>query len=91
MAPVPDEGKPVNVHEAKTHFSKLLDRVAKGEEVVIAKAGKPVARLVPIAEPPQPRKLGGFEGQIWIADDFDAPDPDLEALFEGEDLDAPAS
>ena len=91
MASEPDERKPVNVHEAKTHFSKLLDRVAKGEEVVIAKAGKPVARLVPISEQLQPRKFGGFEGQIWIADDFDAPDPDLEALFEGEDLDAPAS
>jgi prevent-host-death family protein len=85
----PEKGaKPVNVHEAKTHFSKLLERVAGGEEIVIAKSGKPVARLVPIAEPPKPRKLGGFEGQIWIADDFDAPDPDLEALFEGEDDDA---
>ena len=91
MGNAPNEGKPVNVHEAKTHFSKLLERVAKGEEIVIAKAGKPVARLVPISEPLQPRKFGGFEGQIWIADDFDAPDPDLEALFEGEDLDAPAS
>ena len=89
MADAPDEGKPVNVHEAKTHFSKLLERVAKGEEVVIAKAGKPVARLVPIVELPKPRMLGGFEGLIEIPDDFDAPDPELEALFEGEDDAAP--
>ena len=91
MASEPDERKPVNVHDAKTHFSKLLERVAKGEEVVIAKAGKPVARLAPLGQPPQPRKLGGFEGEIWIADDFDAPDPDLEVLFEGQDDDAPAA
>jgi len=87
MASVPGEGKPVNVHEAKTHFSKLLERVAKGEEVVIAKAGKPVARLVPIAEPPQPRKLGGIEGLIEIPDDFDAPLPELEAIYEDDEQD----
>jgi len=89
MASAPDEGKPVNVHEAKTHFSKLLERVAKGEEIVIAKAGKPVARLVPIAEPPTPRVFGLFRGLITVADDFDAPDPELEALFYGEDDESP--
>lgn len=65
----------VNVHEAKTHFSKLLERVAAGEEVTIAKAGRPVARLVPIA-PPVERPLGLDAGKVWIADDFDAPLPD---------------
>jgi prevent-host-death family protein len=67
----------VNIHEAKTHFSRLLQRVAAGEEVVIARAGVPVARLVAV-EPKKgkPRLLGMDEGRIWIADDFDAPLPD---------------
>ena len=80
--------KIVNVHEAKTHLSRLLARVAKGEEVVIAKAGKPVARLVPVAARPERRVLGTERGRIWIADDFDAPLPDdvLEA-FEGTGAD----
>lgn len=74
----------VNVHDAKTHFSKLLSRVATGEEIIIAKAGKPVARLVPFAqELPKPTP-GSARGKIWIAPDFDAPLPDeiLDA-FEG--------
>jgi prevent-host-death family protein len=63
----------VNVYEAKTHLSRLLRRVRAGEDVIIADAGRPVARLVPIvAEGPRP--LGGDEG-VWIADDFDAPLP----------------
>jgi prevent-host-death family protein len=66
----------VNIHQAKTHLSRLLRKVAAGEEVVISRAGKPVARLVPVAEPPRPRELGKYSGQIWIADDFDAPMPD---------------
>jgi prevent-host-death family protein len=67
----------VNIHEAKTHFSRLLQRVAAGEEVVIARAGVPVARLVAV-EPKKGhlRPLGMDEGRIWIADDFDAPLPD---------------
>ena len=67
----------VNIHEAKTHFSRLLQRVANGEEVTIARAGVPVARLVPV-EPQagQGPALGMDEGRIWIADDFDAPLPD---------------
>jgi prevent-host-death family protein len=75
----------VNVHEAKTHLSKLLRRVTAGEEIVIARAGKPVARLVPVAEPPRPRELGKDRGQIWIADDFDTLDPEILADFEGRD------
>ena len=65
----------VNVHEAKTHFSRLLERAARGEEVVIAKAGKPVARLIPFAAPLD-RRLGQDAGRVTIAPDFDAPLPD---------------
>ncbi len=75
----------VNVHEAKTHLSKLLVRVAAGEEITIAKAGRPVARLVPLA-PAHPRRTpGSARGKIWMAPDFDAPLPnDLLAVFEGQ-------
>ncbi len=67
--------KSYNVHEAKTHLSRLLEQVAAGEEVVIAKAGVPVARLVPIVLPVAQRPLGTEQGRIFIADDFDAPLP----------------
>jgi prevent-host-death family protein len=79
----------VNVHEAKTHFSKLLARVAKGEEVVIAKAGRPVARLVPVtATRRMDELLGVDQGRIWIAPDFTAPLPgDVQATFEGAPAD----
>ena len=66
----------VNVHEAKTHFSKLLARVEKGEEVIVARAGTPVARLVPIRPAKGPRKPGTAKGLITIRDDFDDPLPD---------------
>lgn len=73
----------VNVHEAKTHLSRLLLRVARGEEVVIARAGKPVARLVPVVRPRGRRVLGRDRGTVFIADDFDAPLPArLLASFE---------
>jgi prevent-host-death family protein len=65
----------VNVHEAKTRFSKLIRRVQLGEEVIIAKAGKPVARLVPFEEHPRLRKPGGAKNQLTIREDFDAPLP----------------
>jgi prevent-host-death family protein len=72
----------VNVHEAKTHLSRLLARVAAGEEVVISRAGKPVARLVPAAKRPRRRVPGRDQGKVWIADDFDAPlPPNVLALF----------
>ena len=72
----------VNVHEAKTHLSRLLDRVTAGDEVVIAKAGTPVARLIPF-QAGRGRVLGGDEGRVEIVDDFDAPLPDdLLADFE---------
>ena len=63
----------INVHQAKTHLSRLLERVARGEEIVIAKAGKPVARLVPIdGTLREPRRLGALKGQIWLAEDWDS-------------------
>jgi prevent-host-death family protein len=62
----------VNIHEAKTHLSCLLLRVTAGEEVTIARYGVPVARLVAV-EPKAKRPLGFARGEIWIADDFDAP------------------
>jgi len=75
----------VNVHEAKTHLSRLLERVQAGEEITIAKAGRPVARLVPLAALGK-RPLGMDRGKVWIADDFDAPLPeDILADFEGRD------
>jgi prevent-host-death family protein len=77
----------VNIHVAKTHLSRLLQRVAAGEEVTIARSGVPVARLVPI-EPKKEkvRPLGFDRGRIWIADDFDAPLPDdlLKQFYGGE-------
>jgi prevent-host-death family protein len=73
----------VNVHEAKTHLSRLLNRVAAGEEIVISKAGRPVARLVPFQRKVRKRVPGKDRGKVWIADDFDAPLPsDLQKLFE---------
>lgn len=76
--------KEVNVHEAKTHFSRLLAQVEAGEEVVIARAGKPIARLVPYEVRTGPRPLGIDRGLVEIADDFDAPLPDaiLDAFGE---------
>ena len=72
----------VNIHEAKTHLSRLLLRVADGEEIVIARAGKPVAKLVPI-EARRQRLIGQDDGLFEIPDDFDAPLPDeVLALFQ---------
>ncbi len=75
----------VNIHTAKTHLSRLLDEVAAGEEIVIAKAGKPVARLSPYEPRREPRQPDLLKGKIWIADDFDEPLPeDIMAAFRGE-------
>jgi prevent-host-death family protein len=70
----------VNIHEAKTHLSELLQRVMSGEEVIIAKAGKPVARLLPFQPPPESRHPGHDAGQVVIAPDFDAPLDEFEDL-----------
>jgi len=74
----------VNIHAAKSQLSRLLDAAAAGEEVIIAKAGKPVARLVPIDGGKQPRRLGTLAGKLHVPDDFDDPLPDdILADFEG--------
>jgi prevent-host-death family protein len=78
----------VNIHDAKTQLSRLLRKVAEGEEVTISRAGVPVARLVRVEkEPPKKRPLGMDRGKIWVAEDFDAPLPDdLLKLFYGGKL-----
>lgn len=68
--------KTVNTHEAKTHLSKLLERAARGEEIIIAKAGKPVAVLIPFRSEERDRTGGHWHGLVRIGDDFDAPLPD---------------
>jgi prevent-host-death family protein len=72
----------VNIHDAKTHFSRLVERAAAGEEIVIGKAGKPMARLVPYTERKQPRKPGALKGKVWIARDFDATPEEIIEAFE---------
>jgi prevent-host-death family protein len=67
----------VNIHEAKTHFSRLVERAEAGEEIVIARNGSPVAKLVPYLDA-RPRKLGGWEGKVWIAPDFDTEETNEE-------------
>jgi prevent-host-death family protein len=72
----------VNVHDAKTNFSKLLKRVERGEEVIIARAGQPIARIIRLALEPLDRSPGSARGAITIADNFDAAVPDLERSFD---------
>ena len=66
----------VNIHEAKTHLSQLVEEAARGDEIIIAKAGKPMARLIAVDDDMTPRPRGLLKGKIWIADDFDAPLPE---------------
>jgi prevent-host-death family protein len=68
-------GDTVNLYEAKTNLSELVERAAAGEEIVIAKAGKPRARLVPLSGAKRARRPGGWKGKVWISKDFDAPLP----------------
>ncbi|MBX9811434.1 MAG: type II toxin-antitoxin system prevent-host-death family antitoxin [Burkholderiales bacterium] len=77
----------VNIHEAKTQLSRLVEIAAGGEEIIIAKAGKPVAKLGPLSKPSRKaRKPGGLKGKIWIAEDFDAPLPqeELDIWYDGK-------
>jgi prevent-host-death family protein len=75
----------VNIHQAKTHLSKLLQRVAAGEEVTIKRSGVPIARLVAVENKLDRRPLGFARGEVWMADNFDAPLPDhLLASFYSE-------
>jgi prevent-host-death family protein len=78
----------VNIHEAKTHFSRLVERAAAGEEIVIAKAGQPRARLVPLERPSGRRRgYGSMRGKIWLADDWDTDETNeaIAELFFGKD------
>lgn len=75
----------INLYEAKTHLSELVERAANGEEIVIAKAGTPRARLVAVREPRQTRVPGGWKGQVHIGPDFDAADETIAELFAGTD------
>lgn len=76
--------KTVNLYEAKTHLSELVERAAEGEEIVIAKAGKPRARLMPLAASRKLRKPGDLKGRIWIAADFDQLPGEVVDEFYGE-------
>ena len=73
---------PINIHEAKTHLSRLIERVETGEEIVIARAGRPVARLVPFRARISPRAPGLWRGQVEISPDFDQTDATLLDAFE---------
>ena len=82
----------VNISQAKAHLSRLVEEAAGGEEIVIVKRNRPVARLVALKAPTRPRKPGGWEGQVWMADDFDAPLPKaFEDSFYGGDEQKPPS
>jgi prevent-host-death family protein len=76
----------VNMHQAKSQLSKLVERALRGEDVVLARAGKPLVRLVPV-EPQQlpPRRPGMWKGQVWMAPDFDETPEDIIRAFEGEE------
>jgi prevent-host-death family protein len=75
--------KTVNIQQAKTHLSRLVQEAADGEDVIIAKAGKPMVRLTPVSTLEGPRPLGALAGRVVEAGDCWAPDPDIEELFHG--------
>ena len=75
--------KTINIHEAKTHLSQIIERVARGESVIIGKSGKPMAVLSPYVSTEKPRKAGSMKGKIQIGDDFDADGDLIAGLFEG--------
>lgn len=81
----------INIHEAKTHLSRFVDRAAGGEEIIIAKAGKPMAKLVPLLDTSSRRNLGMFKGKLNVPDDFDAPLSDeVVKLFESNVIEPPS-
>lgn len=84
---MPGDIKSVNIHEAKTQLSRLLEDVRRGEKVIIAKAGRPIARMIAYSEEeaPKPKRLGFLAGEISVPDDFDCLGADvIEHLFTGE-------
>lgn len=72
----------INIHQAKTHLSRLIEEVNAGKDIIIGKAGKPVAKLVAYTDKPKtPRKPGALKGKIWMSKDFDTVDAEIEKLF----------
>lgn len=74
----------INIHQAKTTLSKLIEKTSKGEEVIISKAGKPVAKLVPFKQELEKRKPGALKGKIFVPDGFTDEDEEINKLFYGE-------
>ena len=72
----------VNMHQAKTSLSRLVERALAGEEVIIARNGEPLVKLVPVPKERKPRVPGRYKGKIWIAPDFEFTDAEIEELFE---------
>lgn len=75
-----------NIHEAKTNLSKLIEKTSKGEEIIIAKAGRPVAKLSFYKEKLKPRKSGLWKGKVWVSPDFDDEDEEINKLFYGGEI-----
>lgn len=73
----------MNVQEAKTHLSRLIDQAAKGQEVILGKHGKPMAKITAYAPRKEQRPLGGYEGRIRVGEDFDEEDPQINRIFSG--------
>lgn len=78
--------KQVNVYEAKSQLSKLLEQVEAGDEIIIARNGRPIARLVPLQRRTSSRTPGAWKGKVWMADDFDETDEELVELWENSPL-----
>lgn len=74
----------VNIHQAKTNLSKLIEKTLNGEDVVIAKAGKPVVKLVAFKDNPKPRKPGALKGKIFVPDDFTEESKEINIMFYGD-------
>lgn len=74
--------KPINIHEAKTHLSRLVERVEAGEEITLARAGRPVARLVPYRTRREPRRPGAWKGRVSIGPEFDEPLPEFDRALD---------
>ena len=86
-----EDAPQINIHEAKTHLSRLVERVEKGEEIVISRAGTPAARLVPLARAGRRRSLGMLRGRIRLAEDWDTPETGAQIAREFGIDDGPAS
>jgi prevent-host-death family protein len=78
------EASVYNIHDAKTHFSRLVERAEGGEEITISRAGRPVAKLVPLRPPGPPRRRGLWRGRVEIHDDFDRLPEDIASAFRGQ-------